>query len=472
MSRQGNLAKNTLILSIGTFLPKLAGFITLPILTGYLSKEEYGTYDLITIMVSLLLPALTLQIKSAAFRFLLEVREDKEKQKRIITNIYIVTVPISVVALVILYFVLAIFVPSSSASIRLWICGYYFADILVNTTRQVSRGIGKNFPYSISAVISAFGKMIFAVLLVYYLKKGLLGATIALCLASTFSLIYIFIQIGLPKYIDFKLYDKQSIKTMLEYSWPIVPSDMSLWVMNASDRFIVTGILGITVQAVYAASTKIPSLINLAQSALTLAWQENATMSSKDKDSAQYYTDMFKVMLSLQAGVFGIIIASMPVLFKLLIKGDYDEAYYQMPILCYGIFFSGMAVFLGGIYLAYKETKSVGITTFAAAVINIVVNLSLIHFIGIYAASISTLVSYMALYFFRAKDVKRFVNISYDLKYFALLNVFMIIESILCYQRNIICNVINVMIASFVILVFNKSLVKGAFNTLKRRVLK
>ena len=470
MGRTQNLAKNSLILSIGTFLPKLAGFITLPILTGYLSKAEYGTYDLITVMVSLLLPAFTLQIKAAAFRFLLEVRDNEEKQKKIISNIFIVTVPVSILVLLILYFVLAIFLPSLGIAIRLWICGYYLADILVNTARQVSRGIGKNLPYSISAVISALWKMLFAFLFVFYLKKGLLGATIALCLASLCSLIYISIQIKLPRYIALKLFDKKTIRSMINYSWPIVPSDMSLWVMNASDRFIVTGILGITVQAVYAASTKIPSLINLAQSALNLAWQENAAMSSKDKDSDQYYTDMFKTMLSLQAAVFGIVIAAMPVLFKIVIKGDYDEAYYQMPLLCYGIFFSGMAVFLGGIYLAYKETKSVGITTFAAAVINIVVHLSLIHFIGLYAASVSTLVSYMALFFFRAKDVRKFADIRFDIKYFAYLNVFMIAESILCYQRNLICNCINVVLALIVVFVFNKPLVKGTLNAIKRRI--
>lgn len=79
MSREGNLAKNTGILAIGTFLPKLASFITLPILTGYLSKAQYGTYDLIITLASLFLPAVTLQIQTAAFRFLIEVRSEEKK---------------------------------------------------------------------------------------------------------------------------------------------------------------------------------------------------------------------------------------------------------------------------------------------------------------------------------------------------------------------------------------------------------
>ena len=62
MSREGKLAQNTLILSIGTFLPKFAALVTLPILTGYLTKEEMGTYDLVTVLVSLILPSATLKL--------------------------------------------------------------------------------------------------------------------------------------------------------------------------------------------------------------------------------------------------------------------------------------------------------------------------------------------------------------------------------------------------------------------------
>lgn len=64
-------------------MPKLTALITLPLLTAYLTVEEYGQYDLVLTLVSLLLPAITLEIKTAAFRFLIEYRENIEKQKRL-----------------------------------------------------------------------------------------------------------------------------------------------------------------------------------------------------------------------------------------------------------------------------------------------------------------------------------------------------------------------------------------------------
>ena len=74
MSREKSLIKNTVILGIGYVIPGLVSFLTLPIYTAMLTKAEYGTYDLITILVSLLLPIASLQIEMAAFRFVLESR--------------------------------------------------------------------------------------------------------------------------------------------------------------------------------------------------------------------------------------------------------------------------------------------------------------------------------------------------------------------------------------------------------------
>ena len=394
MSREGKLAKNTLILAIGTFLPKLASFITLPILTGYLTQDEYGTYDLITVLVSLVLPTATMQIQTAAFRFLIDVRDKEEEIKKIVSTIMVFVAPVSLVALCILY----LFLPGEQISVKLFICAYFMADILVNSMRQIVRGLENNLDYSISAIVSALGKMIFAVIFVWYFRIGLLGSVIALFGASTTSLIVLLLKSKVYRMCSIEYFSMDCLKKLLAYSWPMIPNSMSMWVMRVSDRFVVTMIMGPAANAVYSVANKIPSLLTLAQTTFTMAWQENASVVSKDKDAGAYYSLMFRTMFDLMAGFFGILIAATPVLFKLLIKGDYAEAYPQIPVLFAGMFFYSMSSFLGGIYVAYKATKSVGITTMISAALNLIIDLASIHWIGLYAIAFYTAELFVPVY--------------------------------------------------------------------------
>ena len=77
MSRNKDLIKNTMILSIGQFVPKVMSLIVLPILTTCLTKFEYGLYDLTLTVASFCIPLITLQIQQAVFRFLLETKDNK-----------------------------------------------------------------------------------------------------------------------------------------------------------------------------------------------------------------------------------------------------------------------------------------------------------------------------------------------------------------------------------------------------------
>ena len=460
MSREGRLAKNTLILSIGTFLPRLASFITLPILTGYLTKAEMGTYDLITILESLFLPTATLQIQAAAFRFLIDARSDVKKVREIITNIAVFIIPVSFFSLSILYFCLYM----AAGPVRILICLYFLFDILSSAERQVCRGLTRNLYYSISAIISSLGKMIFIVICVYWLRTGLLGTVIALFAASLFSFLYLFFFGGIYRYIDPASFNRDLLKEMLKYSWPMVPNSMSAWVMRVSDRLVVTAFMGVAANAVYAVANKIPSLLNIAQSTFTMAWQENASVVSKDRDASEYYSSMFRVMFDLMAGFFGLLIAATPILFKLLIRGDYSQAYYQIPILFVAMFFFGMSTFLGGIYVAYKQSKSVGITTMAAAACNLVVDLALIRFIGLYAASGSTLVSYLFLFIYRCIDVQHIVRVRYSVCHMVMMLAIMVTESVLCFKQQTLLNVINLIIGVVVFAVFNKTFALAVFR--------
>lgn len=56
MSRAGELAKNTFIITVGRVATQFISFLLLPMYTVLLTSEEYGTVDLITTIVQLLVP--------------------------------------------------------------------------------------------------------------------------------------------------------------------------------------------------------------------------------------------------------------------------------------------------------------------------------------------------------------------------------------------------------------------------------
>ena len=82
MSRNKDLVQNTIIIFIGTICTKLLSFILLPLYTNVLSTSEYGVVDLLTTLISLISPIISLQISQGLFKNLVDCRNNIEKQKK------------------------------------------------------------------------------------------------------------------------------------------------------------------------------------------------------------------------------------------------------------------------------------------------------------------------------------------------------------------------------------------------------
>jgi O-antigen/teichoic acid export membrane protein len=468
MNREKALAKNTFIIAIGTFLPKFSSIITLPIITGGLTKAEMGTYDLISTLVSLFLPVATLQIQSAAFRFLIDVREDEKETKRIITNIISFILPTSLIALTILYLCLG----NVSPVIRWLICLYFFSDILMLSTQQIVRGLSDNKLYSASSVTISFSNMLLIVLTISVGKQGLVGVLASITIATTIGLILLLVKGHILSRIDLSLLSKKTLLEMLSYSWPMIPNSLSNWVLSFSDRAVLTAFMGLEANAIYSVANKIPALFTTVQGTFVFAWQENASLASKDSDADTYYAEMFDSVFGILVGIMALLIAATPILFWLLIRGDYKEAYYQMPILFMGMLFSSMASFIGGIYVAHKKTRSVGVTTILAAACNLVIDLVFVHKIGIFAASISTLVSYVFLTIYRMVDVQKFQKVKFNTGRFCLLIALLVLMCAICWIDTVALNVLNIILGCIIAVVVNRKIMKSILLTLKKKIKK
>ena len=106
-----------------------------------------------------------------------------------------------------------------------------------------------------------------------------------------------------------------------------------------------------------------------------------------------------------------------------------------------------------------------GITTTIAAILNIIIHLALISKLGLYAASISTLCSYISLFIIRYIDIRKTIKLK--LNNVNITMILILIYFCACqYANNNIINIINVCLSIIIFYTFNKDSVFKIFKKL------
>ena len=467
MKREKQLLKNTVIVAIGQICTKFISFFLLPLYTALLTTEEYGVVDLLNTYISLLLPLIFLQIDQSIFRYLIDARKDEDNKKKLITTTMI-TVLIQSIIFVVIYMIIAQFIKNEY---KYFLATNVIAAMISNLILQISRGLGDNTTYSQGSLMSGAGTIILNVAFIVGLHMGAYGMLLATLLANILCTIFVFIKLKLYKYIKKAYFSKKALKELWKYSIPLIPNQLSWWIINASDRIIVSYALGVAINGIYSAANKFSSICITIFNIFNMTWSESASMYIKDDDSSEYFSNIINISIKLFTALCFGIIAIMPFAFRFLITGsDYASAYYQIPILMLSTIFSIVVSLIGSVYVALKKTKEIAKTSIYAAVINIVINLSLINFIGLYAASIATLVAYLAMSIYRFVDIQKYIKIKLDKK-FVIVSIPVIII-ILCtyYLRNVHLCLFGLLIAIIFAWNNNKKSIDFILNLVKSKM--
>lgn len=463
-NRSEKLVKNTAILTFGKICTRGIMFIMTPLFTRWLSQSDYGTFDLIVTYITFLMPIITLECAEAVFRHLLDAKEERDK-KSIITNAVVIDL-IGFIICILITAILAI----SFEQIRN--VAVYFVILLISETvntlmTMILRGLKMIPTYTIANIVYVVAMIISVTILVKFMNLGLAGIILGYSIGYLVSSIFIIIRSKFLQYVSFKCFDKLMAKRMLKYSLPMIPNTLSWWIVDASDRTIVSSILGSSTNAILAVAHKIPNLCQTIFSVFHMSWQENATETINDKDRDKYYSSIMNNMFVILTSICVLILSGNFIIFKVLFTEEYFSAYYQVPILMMSIVLSMLAQFIGGIYVAKMESKTNGTTTIIAAIINIIVHLALINFIGLYAATISTLVAYLALFIIRYVKVKKEIDLKFSKSVYIAAGM-LIYMTIINYINNMVLNIINVGVAIVYFFIVNKDNMKKIMNkTLK-----
>lgn len=252
-------------------------------------------------------------------------------------------------------------------------------------------------------------------------------------------------------------------KKMLAYSIPLVPNTISWSVINASDRLVIMNFLGASANGLYSIAYKFPNLISTFYNFFNIAWRETSAKIVRDNDVKEF-DKIYRMVKAAILAITIMLIAAIRYIYPFFINVQYQESIVYVPILAISIYYTSLSAFYGGVFSAYKETKILGTTSTYAAIINLVVDLALFKFIGVYAAAISTLASSLFLYLYRKYKMKKFFN-AYEKNDAGILAVFVVLLGMF-YLNSSALNLVAIVLALAVSLIFNMHLpyTKGNYN--------
>lgn len=448
-----DLFKNTFIIAIGKFSTQVLSYFLLPLYTSILTTSEYGIYDLLVTICIFVIPLITIMMEESMFRFLID-EETIDGKKRVISTASIYAI-ISTIIWCGLGFIILKIIGYEYTTVFIL---YVISSILMKLTNGISRGMSRIKLYSLSNFILSILTIILNILFIAQFRWGVYGLLYSTVLANLITCIFVLLKLKVYKLIKPKYFDQKKLKVMLKYSFPLVPNNISWYIINISDRIIVSSFLGSSINGIYAMANKFPNIMNNFSSFFFTAFKENVAKAFKKEDYEKYYNEIYIIVHNAFIAISLLIISILPFIFNIFIKKDYVAAYEYIPLLVIALYYGNMAGFYGTLFTAFKESKIIGKSTIWGAIINLVVHLALIYFVGIYAAIISTLVANYIVAIYRKIKLKNYVKL-HPLKNYYLAIFMLALTTGLYYLNNFYINVLSLFIVLVYILIVNKDLI-------------
>lgn len=399
------LSLNTVLFAVSTFGSKVVSFLLLPLYTSVLSTADYGSVDLVTSTVSLLVPILTLNVQDAVLRFGLGQDADSEE----VLSVGLRTFAGGSCALCLS---LAVLVALDALPIDGAYLVYLFLMFALGALNSILTMHLKSLGHIKVLVVSGIGgtliTCVLAILFLVVCQIGVIGYMAAMAAGSLFSVLTQFVVGKVSRSLTVRPRAGLFLK-MISYSTPLIANSIAWWVNDVSDRYVVTLICGAAANGVYAVAFKIPSILSTLQSIFYSAWTISAIKEFDKDDSDGFLGRMYGLYSGAMCLACSVIMLLDIPLAGILYSNEFFGAWRFVPFLLVGVFFNGLALFEGCIFSAARRTREVSYTTLIGAAAGLVLCIALTLQIGVMGAAIATMVGYLITWGVRSRVMIRSV---------------------------------------------------------------
>ncbi len=374
----------------------LVPFLMLPILTNYITPNEYGNLALIETTILFLLPFVSININGAINVEYFKLKNSEFKEY--VSNALF----LSFASFLLFSFLFWVFSSNISTLIHLapiWIkllSLFAFLRVfgsVVLVIFQVSGQVKNYALFSLSQTVLDFALSYY---LVVVLKEGFVGR-----LEGVYGAFFVYTIISMiifykMDYFKSKFTFKYT-KDILDFGVPLILHSISGVVLAMSDRYFISYFYDNAQVGLYTVSYQVSGLLLLISISVNQAWSPMFMNLMKEQNFAmvnKIIKILFVLFIISAVGVYFI----KGIVYHYFVGEKFQISLeYFLPLLV-GFLFQSLYFLYTNYLFFYKKTKVLAMITFSGAVLNLILNYILIKQFGVVGVAYATAVTYLLFF--------------------------------------------------------------------------
>lgn len=385
-------AKASFAYFLANMVNKGIAYLCTPIYTNMLSSEEYGQVSVFLIWQSIIGIVAMFSFQAGVFNN--GMIEFKEERNQFTLSLLVLS---NIISLVVGLFLLGIWflsytLPIETPLLLLMLLVFIFQPAYnFWITRQRFE-----YKYKMSSLVMVTMNLfspIVAIVCIYFAKDGykvyarLFGAELAMIA------FYLFFYIQTFAKSNFKI-SRKYWKFAFIFNLPLIPHYLSQYILNGSDKIMISGMLGDKYTAYYSVAYSVAAVVSIIWISINSSLVPY-TYEKCEKKEYKQIGDVVSPLWIVFATFCLLLMFFSPEILALMAPSEYSVAKYVIPPVIGGVFFQSLYYSFANINYYFRQTKFVMYASLSAAAINIMLNYWLLPVFGFMVAGYTTLLSYV-----------------------------------------------------------------------------
>ncbi|WP_318439211.1 lipopolysaccharide biosynthesis protein [Photobacterium leiognathi] len=388
-----NLKKNTSIYLFSNVINAAIPFLLMPVLTRYLSVDEYGKVALFQSLLLALGSVIGFNAVGAVVRKNYDQGITLSEIKEYRTN----SIYVLIFSIIIIYIISNISMPMVVTYLSMssyWVYSgiiissfSFFVSILLSHF-QVEHKANK---YGFLQISRSLLNMLLTLFFVIVFMKGAQGRVDALLFSSfVFFIIAVFFIIK-ENLIGITLLNWEYIKDIFKYGVPLIPHTIGLFLITSVDRFLINDKLGLRDAGLYMVAVQISLAMVVIFDAINKAYMPWLFEKLK-KDKAE---EKIKIVKNTYIYFFSILLCCTlsffigPFIINIIAGSKYSDSASLIGWLCLGQGFGGMYLIITSYIFYAKKTYYLSVITIFTGFLNVIFIIFFIDYFGLVGAAIA-----------------------------------------------------------------------------------